>query len=391
MSENSDPHRRSFASGDVIFEQNAPGDIAYIIESGHVTVTRRWSGRTVDIASLGVGEIVGERALIDDFPRTATATATVDTEVFIVERELLQGHLGDADPLISMLVRVLIDRLRTVQHLLVPFEDEALGFPGAERRRARRLAEPEILALRRFKREHELKRGIERGEFKVTLQPIVRLADGKLTGFEALMVWHHPSLGRVGPGEFIEIAERSGLVRDLDDLALRSAVAALDALDARLGDPARELTVSVNLSGAHAGQETTVTRVADLLAETGAPASRITLEITESWLVVESRRGAVAWALWASLRFLSPLIKPDVRISRIRLPDRLHLKAHGGGPRWTRLCRITPSSPNTTVSGKPGATRRHLMAPDQEMTYSLVRSSSLIPDNQFGSPAPPSP
>ncbi len=106
---------------------------------------------------------------------------------------------------------------------------------------------------------------------------------------------------------------------------------------------------------------------------------------------VESRRGAVAWALWASLRFLSPLIKPDVRISRIRLPDRLHLKAHGGGPRWTRLCRITPSSPNATVSGKPGATRRHLMAPDQEMTYSLVRSSSLIPDNQFGSPAPPSP
>ena len=67
---------------------------------------------------------------------------------------------------------------------------------------------------------------------------------------------------------------------------------------------------------------------------------------------VESRRGAVAWALWASLRFLSPLIKPDVRISRIRLPDRLHLKAHGGGPRWTRRRRITPSSPNTTLSGK---------------------------------------
>ena len=68
--------------------------------------------------------------------------------------------------------------------------------------------------------------------------------------------------------------------------------------------------------------------------------------------IVESRRGAVAWALWASLRFLSPLIKPDVWISRIRLPDRLHLKAHGGGPRWTRRRRITPSSPNTTVSGK---------------------------------------
>ncbi len=76
--------------------------------------------------------------------------------------------------------------------------------------------------------------------------------------------------------------------------------------------------------------------------------------VAAGWRVVtvESRRGAVAWALWASLRFLSPLIKPDVRISRIRLPDRLHLKAHGGGPRWTRRSRITPSSPNTTLSGK---------------------------------------
>ena len=76
------------------------------------------------------------------------------------------------------------------------------------------------------------------------------------------------------------------------------------------------------------------------------------LVIRAFWAHVESRRGAVAWALWASLRFLSPLIKPDVRISRIRLPDRLHLKAHGGGPRWTRCRRITPNSPNMTVSGK---------------------------------------
>ncbi len=76
------------------------------------------------------------------------------------------------------------------------------------------------------------------------------------------------------------------------------------------------------------------------------------LVIRAFWAHVESRRGAVAWALWASLRFLSPLIKPDVRISRIRLPDRLHLKAHGGGPGWTRRSRITPSSPNTTLSGK---------------------------------------
>ncbi len=48
---------------------------------------------------------------------------------------------------------------------------------------------------------------------------------------------------------------------------------------------------------------------------------------------VESRKGAVAWALPASPRFPSPLVKPDMRISRIRLSDWLHRKAHGGGPR----------------------------------------------------------
>ena len=65
----------------------------------------------------------------------------------------------------------------------------------------------------------------------------------------------------------------------------------------------------------------------------------------DAW--VESRRGAVAWAVSASPRFPSPLIKPDVRISRIRLSDRLHLEAHGRGPRWTLRMERTARSPNT--------------------------------------------
>jgi hypothetical protein len=69
-------------------------------------------------------------------------------------------------------------------------------------------------------------------------------------------------------------------------------------------------------------------------------------------LVVESRTGAVACARLASLRFPSPLIKPDVRISRIRLSDWLHGEAHGGAPRWTRRSCKTPSALNTASRGK---------------------------------------
>ena len=71
----------------------------------------------------------------------------------------------------------------------------------------------------------------------------------------------------------------------------------------------------------------TATLFALLLADRTPPSAMTAL----SW--VESRKGAVAWAVTASLRFPSPLIKPDVRISRIRLSDWLHLEAHGGVPR----------------------------------------------------------
>lgn len=62
---------------------------------------------------------------------------------------------------------------------------------------------------------------------------------------------------------------------------------------------------------------------------------------------VEDERGGDA-----PLRFPSPLIKPDVRISRIRLSDWLHREAHGGGPKWTRRRWSTPSAPNTVSRGK---------------------------------------
>lgn len=58
----------------------------------------------------------------------------------------------------------------------------------------------------------------------------------------------------------------------------------------------------------------------------------------------------MAWAVLASLRFPSPLIKLDVRISRIQLSDWFHREAHGGGPRCTRRRRNTPSSPKTLSS-----------------------------------------
>ena len=176
-------------------------------------------------------------ALIDDAPRAATVTAETQTEVFVIDRDTLRKRMASADPVINLLMRVLLDRLRTTQ-------GQAAGGPafGPTNAASKRIyADADRRALDLFKLEHQLKHGLAAGEFELTLQPIVRLGDLGLSGFEALMVWRHPTRGRMAPAKFIAIAERSGLVRELDNLALRLAIRGLKSIGENLGERAPEL------------------------------------------------------------------------------------------------------------------------------------------------------
>jgi CRP-like cAMP-binding protein len=99
-------HRLTFAAGQQLFREGEVGDVAYIIESGKVHVTRESRGQSLHIATVCAGELVGEMALIDDAPRSATVTAVEDSEVFVIDRDLLRERLrhaaapdaGDARP-----------------------------------------------------------------------------------------------------------------------------------------------------------------------------------------------------------------------------------------------------------------------------------------------------
>jgi EAL domain-containing protein (putative c-di-GMP-specific phosphodiesterase class I) len=270
----------------MLFSEGERGEVAYIIESGKVNLARADGDEALHIAIVGAGELVGEMALIDDSPRSATATADEETEVFIIDRDLLRLRLRQADPMLRLLMRVVLDRLRDSHLRLLgqPIADRAA--PGAA---MTDLGRTERRAIRLFKFEHELKRGLSSGEFELTLQPIVDLESRVLVGFEALMAWHHPERGRLSPSSFMAIAERSGLVRELDDLALRQAMRAMKHL--READAQhRPLRISVNLSGVHADDHDTVDRVRRALAEEAFPADALTLEITESWLVQDPER-----------------------------------------------------------------------------------------------------
>ena len=145
-------------------------------------------------------------------------------------------------------------------------------------------------ARRLLQLEHDLRRAVERREFRVHYQPIVRLGDGQIAGFEALVRWQHPERGLVPPSEFISLAEETGLVVPLGRIVLEEACRQTCEWSAPGGD---ELTVSVNLSVKQFSQPDLAEQVAEILRASGLAPGRLKLEVTES-MVMDNTDAAVA-------------------------------------------------------------------------------------------------
>ncbi|CAA9339079.1 MAG: diguanylate cyclase/phosphodiesterase (GGDEF & EAL domains) with PAS/PAC sensor(s), partial [uncultured Gemmatimonadaceae bacterium] len=138
----------------------------------------------------------------------------------------------------------------------------------------------------RIQLEADLRRALARGELSLVYQPLVELDGGRLTGLEALVRWRHPARGLVAPGQFIPLAEETGLVVELGRWVLRAACAQLAAWDAALGAGAAP-GVSVNVSGRQLDDPAFVGDVAAALADAALAPGRLTLEVTESVLMRE--------------------------------------------------------------------------------------------------------
>ncbi len=127
--------------------------------------------------------------------------------------------------------------------------------------------------------EGRLWQALEQDEFELYLQPQVNLADGAIVGAEALLRWHHPDLGLVGPDRFIPIAEESGLILPLGDWVLQRAVRLLARWR---GMGLGHLRLAVNLSARQCHGAGLLPQLDRLLAETGVDPALLELEITES-------------------------------------------------------------------------------------------------------------
>jgi diguanylate cyclase (GGDEF)-like protein/PAS domain S-box-containing protein len=144
-------------------------------------------------------------------------------------------------------------------------------------------------ALARMQMEADLEQAIRSGQLMLHYQPEIDLATRRVVGFEALVRWRHPQKGMVMPGEFIPLAEETGLILPLGDWGLTEACRQIVAWRELAKEHAAEqpvgLRVSVNLSAKQFGRPGLVGRIAEILSSTAVSAADLRLEVTESSLM----------------------------------------------------------------------------------------------------------
>ena len=165
-------------------------------------------------AVLGPGMLLGEMAVIDNSPRTATARALTDCVLTPIDRRAVRRAAQ----------RRRSDRARALDEPAVAL---SLGAGDPDRRRsrgevscARRTPRHEAGAFDKIRLENELRAALDRGELELRLQPIEEIVSGHIAGYEALVRWYHPERGWVSPEEFIRLAEETSLILPIGDYVL---------------------------------------------------------------------------------------------------------------------------------------------------------------------------
>lgn len=287
--------RAVFEPGHVIFREGEARGDCYIIEEGEVDISTSLNGRDVHLATLSKGDIFGEMALVDDGPRSATATTASRVEVFIISRGLLETRMNNLDPLIGLLVRLMIERYRTkrqfpammaeselereaLEQAMVAYKRDFYGSTGS-------FSIEQEQVFQELKMEQKIRQAAKNNEFQPFLQPILSLPEQRVTGFETLIRWFNPKQGMIPPNEFIPVAERTGCVQLLDMLMLRRVCELIPDFLKVFEGYEDTFFISVNLSGIHFENIDVISGVRDIISASGVDPKFIKLEITESALI----------------------------------------------------------------------------------------------------------
>jgi EAL domain-containing protein (putative c-di-GMP-specific phosphodiesterase class I) len=143
-------------------------------------------------------------------------------------------------------------------------------------------------ADQRLELEADLRLALERHELELHYQPLIELDSGELTGLEALIRWHHPRRGMLGPNDFIPVAEETGLIVPIGEWVLETACRQLGIWQRQQAPGEEPLVMSVNLSARQLQSASLVDHVRQALQHGGVDPHTLKVEITESIAVADT-------------------------------------------------------------------------------------------------------
>jgi diguanylate cyclase (GGDEF)-like protein len=226
--------------------------------------------------------------LLEDLPSELMATQAAERIAAVFARPFV---LGASEHFVSASVGIALAQGGDHADELIRDADTAM-YRAKEGGRARYELFDDVLrarAVSRLRMETELRRALERRELRLEYQPVVALGDGSIVSVEALLRWHHPDRGLVEPGEFVPVAEETGLIEPIGCWVLDEACRQVARWHAALPDRA-PVGISVNLSAVQMANAILPDTVAMSLRAADVDPSALSLEITESVLLEESQR-----------------------------------------------------------------------------------------------------
>lgn len=258
--------KRSLAAGQELFHEGDPAGSAYLIESGVIEIVTQDDGQELLLSELGAGSILGEMAVIDAAPRTATARAQTDVVLIEIDRDQIAERIGRSDPVVKSLLEGLLKRYRGAMSAMrgqVLAAEDGFDHGGG---------------LGKIRLESQLRDALSNQGLDLRYQPLLEVSGGDIGGYEALVRWNHPERGPVSPAEFIALAEETSLIVPVGEYVLDSACRALKALHAA----GRTAFVAINVSARQLAEQGLIERIVARTALAGLPHSAVKVEITES-------------------------------------------------------------------------------------------------------------
>jgi EAL domain-containing protein (putative c-di-GMP-specific phosphodiesterase class I) len=263
-------HREIFPAGEIIFKEGDPGNSAYIIEEGSVEVGVSSSQH----ARLGKGEMFGEIALIDQQPRTATVRAVENTVLIPIPRQLVKELLEKTDPVVRHLLLTILERFRSTRNQPAFDPTRSTTFRRDTTRGD---------ATLQLRMAHDIAEALREQQFEMYYQPICDLSSGRVSGYEALIRWHHPVEGLISPLDFLGVAEQTGQIREIGLWTLEQACLDWPILRDRINHV--KPFVSVNLSPSQLTGDGFVEDVKTIAVRHRMPAAELKLELTETVII----------------------------------------------------------------------------------------------------------